>query len=198
MKAKEIFKKGEHTVKESVEITWDLMEETQFWNIIERSKEISPSNYKKQIVALKQELQKLTALEILTFENRMHTILNKAKEQEVWEAAYIMIGKCNKWQFMIFREWLISLGKSAFYSALAHPDSLVAYDLNITVNQIEAIEGLSFVAVDVYEEKTGGEIPSMMDHINNAINVPLLASELDGVSNRYPKLWAKWKLHKIC
>lgn len=173
--------------KEPVQDSEKLMDSDNFWKIIGTSKTNSSGEYEKQQVELEKELLKLTAIEILEFDNKFRTLRGEVYNWDFWAAAYIINGGCSDDCFSDFRGWLIGQGKMVFENA---------------VNDIETIselkntndgdwEGLSYIPTDAYEKKTGNQIPNGIRE-NFEIKGDEWREEGDDLKNRYPKLWTKF------
>jgi hypothetical protein len=175
--------------KEPVQDSNNLMVESKFWEIIKTSKSNSKGNYEKQQIELNKELSKLTAIEILEFDNQFRTLRGQAYTWDLWAAAYIMNGGCSDDCFSDFRGWLIGQGKEIFENGMQNPESLVELKHDMDNDDWE---GLSYVARDVYEKKTGGkEMPNGI-----AENFEIIGEEWeeddDVLKAKYPKLHEKW------
>ena len=175
--------------KEPVQDSNNLMVESKFWEIIKTSKSNSKGNYEKQQIELDKELSKLTAIEILEFDNQFRTLRGQAYTWDLWAAAYIMNGGCSDDCFSDFRGWLIGQGKEIFENGMQNPESLVELKHDMDNDDWE---GLSYVARDVYEKKTGGkEMPNGI-----AENFEIIGEEWeeddDVLKAKYPKLHEKW------
>lgn len=70
-------------------------------------------------------------------------------------AAYLMHGGCSDDGFIDFRYTLISKGRVVYENALTDPDSLAAPGPDLEMEN----ELFGYVAGEVFEEKTKGEIP---------------------------------------
>lgn len=140
----------------------ELMDEAQFWQLIENALNIAKQNddYQEeqiaQATALSDALHALDWQEVVAFHNRLNALMAVSYLDTLWCAAYIMQGGCSDDGFEYFRRWLISRGQSTFESAITHPDSLAAQMEN-NRDHFE-FEDLAFVAADVFAEQTGHEI----------------------------------------
>ena len=166
--------------------TKELMDENQFWKIIEVSQSNSKGDYEKQQVELELELTKLVALDILKFDNRFSKHRGDAYKWELWGAAYIMNGGCSDDCFSDFRGWLIGKGKEAYYNALTNPETLIEQKHDMDNDDWE---GLSYVAMTAYEKKTESQMPKGIQE-----NFEIIGNEWeeDDLRNKFPKLWSKW------
>lgn len=166
----------------------ELMDADRFWKLIETTKSNSRGNYEKQQEELKNELNKIEPIDILKFDNRFRTYRGDAFKWELWGAAYIMNGGCSDDCFSDFRGWLIGQGKEAYFKAMSNPETLSS--LNHDMDN-DDWEGLSYVPMTCYEQKTGAQIPKGIQE-----NVEITGEEWDedgdDLKNKFPKLWAKW------
>lgn len=181
-----LFRKKEqsNTPKEPVQNSEKLMDSDKFWEIIATSKSNSSGDYEKQQTELKMELLKLTAIEILEFDNKFRTLRGEVYTWDFWAAAYIINGGCSDDCFSDFRGWLIGQGKSIFENAVK--------DVS-TLTQLEDTndgkwEGLSYVPTDAYEKKTGNDMPQGIRE-NMEITGVEWDEEGDDLKIKYPELW---------
>ncbi|MBE0393371.1 hypothetical protein BJQ96_03235 [Flavobacterium sp. PL0002] len=186
---KEFFKyqNTETEIKEPVQDSKQLMEAEKFWKIIEICKTNSFGNYEKQQSELSKELIKLTAIEVLEFDNKFRTLKGEIYNWDFWASAYIINGGCSDDCFSDFRGWLIGQGKSIFESAVQNIENLS--ELSETNNG--DWEGLSYVPNDIYIKKTGNNIPQGIQE-----NIEISGEEWEEdetyLKNKYPKLWSKF------
>src|SRR4051812_14104529 len=80
-----------------------LMDEDQFWSIIQTAKDNSYGDYEQQQEELADELRKLTPNDIILFENRFRHFRGQANTWELWGAIYIIHGGCGDDSFNDFR-----------------------------------------------------------------------------------------------
>lgn len=173
--------------KEPVQNSEKLMNDDQFWKIIAVSKTNSSGDYEKQQTELEKELLKLTAIEILEFDNKFRTLRGEVYNWNFWAAAYIINGGCSDDCFSDFRGWLIGQGKTIFESAVENIETLA--ELNETNDG--DWEGLSYIPTEAYEKKTGNDMPHGIQE-NFEITGEEWNEEGDDLKNNFPKLWAKF------
>jgi hypothetical protein len=166
----------------------ELMDEDGFWKIIETTKSNSRGNYENQQEELKNELNKIDPIDILKFDNRFRTYRGNAYKWELWGAAYIMNGGCSDDCFSDFRGWLIGQGKDAYFNAMSNPETLSI--LNHDMDN-DDWEGLSYVPMTSYEQKTGKQMPKGIQE-NIEITGEEWKEDGDDLKNKFPKLWVKW------
>lgn len=183
-------KKQKSEPKEPVQNSEKLMNADQFWGIITISKANSSGDYEKQQTELEKELLKLTAIEILEFDNKFRTLRGDVYNWNFWAAAYIINGGCSDDCFSYFRGWLIGQGKSIFENAVLNIETLS----ELKETNDGDWEGLSYIPTDVYEKKTGNYMPNGIRE-NFEITGEEWNEEGDDLKNKFPKLWAKFGIY---
>lgn len=184
---KEFFKFQNTEISESIQDSKEVMESEKFWKIIEVTKSESYGDYEKQQSLLKRELLKLTATEVLEFDNKFRTLRGKIYTWDFWAAAYIINGGCSDDCFSDFRGWLIGQGQSIFENAIQNIETLT----ELKETNDGDWEGLSYIATDVYENKTGKDIPQGVQE-NFEITGEEWEEDENDLKNRFPKLYAKF------
>jgi hypothetical protein len=186
---KEFFKyqNSETEIKETVQDSKQLMESEKFWKIIETTKSKSLGDYEKQQSELEKELTKLTANGILEFDNKFRTLRGEVYNWNFWAAAYIINGGCSDDCFSDFRGWLIGQGQSIYENAIQNIETLT--ELKET-NEGDW-EGLSYIATDVYEKKTGNDMPQGIQE-NFEIAGEEWEEDENDLKKRFPKLYTKF------
>lgn len=186
---KEFFKyqNSETEIKETTQDSKKLMETKEFWKIIETTKFKSLGDYEKQQSELEKELTKLTANDVLEFDNKFRTLRGKIYNWNFWAAAYIINGGCSDDCFSDFRGWLIGQGQSIYENAIQNIETLT--ELNETNDG--DWEGLSYIATDVYEKKTGNDMPKGIQE-NFEITGEEWEEDENDLKNRFPKLYTKF------
>ena len=123
----------------------------EFWAIIDKVKDSSEPE-----VDVKELLERLSPEELTSYQEHFDILHENAYRWNLWGAAYIMNGGCSDDGFMDFRYGLISKGKGIYENALVDPDSLAKIGTEVELSN----ELFGYVAGEVYEEKTGSEIPT--------------------------------------
>ncbi len=140
------------------------MTEQEFWNIITDSRsewnpQLTTGNMDRQLDRLQILLSRLTPEDIVAFKKWYAQFHVAAYHWDLWAVAYLVNGGCSDDGFHYFRDWLISMGKDVYDRGMADADALVdvftSPDLEIT-----DFEEFGYVAGEVYEAKTGQEIPA--------------------------------------
>lgn len=171
------------------------MDKKQFWELIEKTRQMSNSDPNEQANLLVVELTVLSESEILSFQAILDELQDEAYIAELWEMAYIVGGGCSDDGFMDFRAWLIGQGKNVFEKALADPESLVDV---VEVGQETQVEALLYVAMNAYGLTTGKDIDTMPKRVKP---LPELKGKLhqneDSILARFPKatekFWQWWQ-----
>lgn len=174
-------------IKETVQDSKQLMETEKFWKIIETTKSKSLGDYEKQQSELEKELLKLTAKEVLEFNNKFRTLRGEIYNWNFWAAAYIINGGCSDDCFSDFRGWLIGQGKSIFNNAIQNIETLS----ELKETNDGDWEGLSYIPTDIYEKKTKNDIPKGIQE-NFEITGEEWEEDENDLKNRFPKLYAKF------
>jgi len=99
---------------------------------------------------------------------------------------FVISGGCSDDGFEYFRCWLIAQGKAVFEAALKDPDSLSELDIEDDPEE----EELLYLAPEIYEEKTGEEMPSTGSPDPSEPTGD--AWDEDSVEELFPKLAAKY------
>jgi hypothetical protein len=149
-------------LKEVSQITADadttnlLMEENEFWKLIDKSSAAANNNYQQQISSLKTLLLVLDPSDIEKFGNRFTALLAASYDYGLWGAAYVINGGCSDDCFHYFRVYLIGHGKEKFYQTIKNPETCASW---IKSEEEDNWEGLQYAIMDAYKQKTGKEIP---------------------------------------
>lgn len=143
--------------------TAKMMDEDQFWNIIEKSLNNS-KNQESQEKFLINELRKLPLEKIIGFRLRTDKLLYDTYNSEMWCAAYIMNGGCSDDSFEYFRCWLISRGKGTYQKAKGNPDTLITEV--VTGQDYYEFELFWYVALEAFERNTGKNLYDFIDYDN--------------------------------
>ena len=169
-----------------------LMDEDQFWKIIQTSKDNSRGNFEEQKEELAKELRKLAPDDIILFGNSFRYFRGQANTWELWGAIYIIHGGCGEDSFNDFREWVLGQGKDFYYKTVKDSESLVGLDTD-TMDKIEW-EGLGYIPSSVFEEITGQEMPYPFKEQIETTGTKW-AEASDDLKNMFPKLCAKFPGH---
>ena len=174
----------------SLKKTSKMMDEQNFWNIVEKSLK-ETTNQDDQEAWLIKELQKLTLEEIIGFRLRTDKLLYDTYTSEMWCAGYLMNGGCSDDCFEYFRCWIISRGTDIYNKVKQNPDSLI--DEVVDGQNWYDFESFWYVAIKAFETSTGKDLYDFIDNDN------FTTSE-----GNYPPIEFNWKeddpetMKKIC
>jgi hypothetical protein len=147
--------------KETPKVTSEMMNEDQFWSIIETSLTAS-KDLEAHAKDLTKSLSKLSSEEVIGFYLREQKLRFDSYTSDLWCAGYIINSGCSDDSFEYFRCWIIAHGKEVFYSSFKNPDSLSElYSKEIDYHEFE---DLMYVASNAFEKKTGKEIEDFVDY----------------------------------
>jgi hypothetical protein len=163
-----------------------LMQENDFWNIIEQSLVAAPHKYEEQITALKMILLTLDPVDIVLFDNRFTDLLALSYDYKLWGAAHIINHGCSDDCFYCFRQYLIAQGKDKFYQSLANPDTCTDW---IKTEEQENWEGLQYAAFEAYKQRTGVDIPQQYNPSFELKGKPFV---LGNLASQYPRLMERF------
>lgn len=171
------------------------MEDDQFWAIIDRTA-LHEADTRLQTEALRQELNALTAEEVVAFSNTLQRHLARAYRWDLWAVGYIIEGGMSDDGFEYFRRWLLSKGRTLFERILVHPDDLADLLADSTQGGLD-YEAFATVSWDVWGEKTGfspDEIPLNLDLMidgKDPAGEPFQEDEAWLAAN-FPRTWARF------
>jgi len=156
-----------------------------FWELIDKSK-LGADDCGEQTNNLSQLLSELEPQEIISFSEHLNQKLIDSYRWDLWAVAYIVNGGASDDGFLYFRGWLVAQGKDYFEASLANPENAAN---NAIVGEFNECEDILYVARQVYEERTGDEIPTILSE-------PLEPAgenwEEEDVEQKFPKIAEKF------
>jgi hypothetical protein len=167
-----------------------LMDEEQFWRIIQITKDNSQNDYEKQQEELEYELNKLTPDELILFGNRFRYFRGQANTWELWGAIYIIQGGCGDDSFNDFREWVIVQGKDFYYKTINDPETLAELDAEF-IEETADFEGVGYIPSKVFNDLTGQEMQYTFQE-NQTTSGKEWNEEGDDLKNMFPRIYAKY------
>ncbi|MDX3580078.1 MULTISPECIES: DUF4240 domain-containing protein [unclassified Streptomyces] len=172
------------------------MDETEFWELVDASREAAEGDPEEQADQLVERLLRLDPEAVLDFARHFESRYNRAYRWDLWGAAWLLMDGASDDAFDFFRCWLIGQGREVFEGALhGDPDSLA----DLLDDFDEEIDGdgeeLGYAADEAYEQLTGMVAPDL--------GIPPAAAEPEGtpvdfenegaLAERYPRLWQRFK-----
>ena len=170
----------------SSDTTKQIMEEDDFWKLIDKSRSISNNDYQTQISSLKTILLTLEPGDIEKFDNTFTALLAASYDYKVWGASYVINGGCSDDCFDYFRQYLIGHGKEKFYQTIKDPESCASW---IKSEEEDNWEGLQSPAMEAFKQKTGKNIPKTYQPKFELKGKPF---DEETVTKQYPKLAKKF------
>ncbi|MCX4761420.1 DUF4240 domain-containing protein [Streptomyces sp. NBC_01275] len=172
------------------------MDETEFWELVDASREAAEGDPEEQADLLVERLLRLDPESVLDFARHFESRYNRAYRWDLWGAAWVLLDGASDDAFDFFRCWLIGQGREVFEGALhGDPDSLA----DLLDDFDEEIDGdgeeLGYAADEAYEQLTGTVAPDL--------GIPPAPAEPEGapvafenegaLAERYPRLWQRFK-----
>lgn len=170
----------------SSDTTKQIMDEDDFWKLIDKSRSISNNDYQTQISSLKTILLTLQPTEIEKFDNTFTALLAASYDYNLWGASYVINGGCSDDCFDYFRQYIIGHGKEKFYQTIKDPESCASW---MKSEEEDNWEGLQYPAMEAYKQKTGKEIPKTYQPKFELKGKPF---DEETVMKQYPKLAKKF------
>ncbi|WP_433859877.1 DUF4240 domain-containing protein [Streptomyces kronopolitis] len=171
------------------------MDETEFWELIDSSREVAEGDPEEQADALVERLLGLDPDAVVDFARHFEARYNRAYSWDLWAAATLLLGGAGDDAFDYFRCWLIGQGREVFEGALHDPDQLA----ELLDDFDEALDGdaeeLGYAADEAYEQLTGGVMPDL------ALPAPpreptggyLDFEDDQALAERLPRLWDRFR-----
>jgi Protein of unknown function (DUF4240) len=169
------------------------MDRDQFWSMIDTAPQAGGGDVEQQAALLKAELRRLPLTKVVGFHRVLEDLQAESFSVELWGAAEAIVDMVSEDHFFGFRGWLIAQGRGAYQTAVADPDSLADIPgLHADEEMLPWGEAMWFVAAEVHEERTGGELPPEACWTTELIGSwwPYDQEEL---RRRYPRLWARFR-----
>jgi hypothetical protein len=164
------------------------MDKAQFWQLIEASQN-KKRDCDKQATKLEKLLDKLSAEEILGFENIFDSLLVESYRWDLWAVAYIVNGGCSDDGFEYFRYWLIEQGQTYFEAALESPERAA----DAAQFEEAECEEIRYATHAPYESKTGTpihEVSKGISYSDEPVGKPWNEEDLEAL---FPRLYARFE-----
>ncbi|WP_162467338.1 DUF4240 domain-containing protein [Streptomyces cavernae] len=172
------------------------MDETEFWELIDTTREGAEGDPEDQADLLVERLVQLDPDAVLDFARHFESRFNRAYRWDLWGAAWVLLDGASDDAFDFFRCWLIGQGREVFEGALHDPDELVTLLTDFDEELDGDGEELGYAADEAYEQLTGT--------VAADLGIPPAPSEPEGtpldleddkvLAERYPKLWERFRV----
>ena len=126
----------------------------RFWEVVDLARSNGGNESEARVEALQTLLNGESLEELQSFQDHYDQMIMKSYTWDLWGAAYVMNGGCSDDGFRYFQDWLISEGRKVFEKAIDEADSLA----DVAVDDYAENELFGYVALEVFNQKGGGEI----------------------------------------
>ncbi|MBN0047336.1 DUF4240 domain-containing protein [Streptomyces actuosus] len=171
------------------------MDETEFWDLVDTSREAAEGDPEEQADVLVDRLRQLDPEGVLDFARHFEARYNRAYRWDLWGAAWVLLDGASDDAFDFFRCWLIGQGREVFEGALHDPDSLAGL-LGDFDEEIDGDgEDIGYAADEAYEQLTGGVAPDLglPPQPAEPEGTPLDFENEQALAERFPKLWDRFR-----
>ncbi|MFI6206482.1 DUF4240 domain-containing protein [Streptomyces sp. NPDC051041] len=171
-----------------------MRDETEFWELIDATREAAGGDPEEQADLLVERLVRLDPEAVLDFARHFEARYDRAYTWDLWAAAWILLGGAGDDAFDSFRCWLIGQGREVYEGAVRDPDALAGLLDGFDEELDGDGEGLGYAADEAYERLTGTVAPDL--------DVPPAPPEPRGtpvdleddraLAERLPRLWERF------
>ncbi|GAA0462236.1 DUF4240 domain-containing protein [Streptomyces sp. NPDC046215] len=171
------------------------MDETEFWELIDSSREAAEGDAEEQADALVERLMQLDPERVVDFARHFEARYNRAYLWELWGAAAVLLNGASDDVFDYFRCWLIGQGREVFEGAVHDPDQLAEL-LEDFDDEVDGDgEDLGYAADEAYEQLTGAETPDLglPPPPREPEGTPFDPEDDEALAERFPRLWDRFR-----
>jgi hypothetical protein len=170
------------------------MDETDFWQLIDETRESAEGDPVDHADLLVERLGQLTPDEVVDFARLFESRFRRAYRWDLWAAAHLLLRGADDDAFDYFRCWLIGQGREVFEGALAEPDDLAELAPEFDEEQDGDAEELGYAADEAYEQLTGMPLPDLGLGAEPAEPEGPYVDVEDGerMAERFPQLWERF------
>ncbi|KQV16795.1 MULTISPECIES: DUF4240 domain-containing protein [unclassified Kitasatospora] len=166
------------------------MYETDFWQLIDETRDAAEGDPDDQAEALVERLAQLTPDDVVDFARLFEARFQRAYRYDLWAAAYLMLDGASEDTFDFFRCWLIGQGREVFEGALHQPDDLAELVPDFDEEEDGEAEDLGYAADEAHEQLTGLPLPDLGTRQPRQPEGDSFDFEDAGqMAKRFPRLW---------
>lgn len=139
------------------------VKESKFWKLIDLGVKKGKNDERLVSEEVYKVLRFYSPKEIIGYAKRLFLLKNEAHISNFWAAAYLLQGGCTDDDFIDFKDWVVSLGKTAFDKSLKDPDFLLKPWQKRTENKNKTeldIGNLSDAIWQAYKTRAGVVLPT--------------------------------------
>ncbi|EON75709.1 hypothetical protein ADIS_3799 [Lunatimonas lonarensis] len=180
------FKKAIST-QESIHVADFLLDESAFWDLIDKTRKKSKDNFKNQCGLLKQYFEDSNTGDLLAFQSRLFYFILKYNSYKL-QAAFSIVSYSTPFaDYGAFLEWMISKGETLANNYIQNPELLE----NANFSGIDNSVGMSTFLGEVYNTKTGKLVPTIEGFDENALDDSEIIDP-KMIPDSFPRLWKKF------
>ena len=171
-----------------------MMDETEFWEIIDASREDAEGDPEEQADLLVERLTRLDPDSVLDYARHFEARYNRAYLWDLWGAAAVLFDGAGDETFDSFRCWLIGQGREVYEGAVHDPDALAELLADFDVEIDGDGEEIGFAADEAYEQLTGAETPDLGIPMpgGEPLGAPFDLEDDKVLAVRFPRLWERF------
>jgi uncharacterized protein DUF4240 len=172
-----------------------VMDETEFWALIDSTREDAEGDPEEQADLLIERLTRLDPDAVMFFARHFESRYNRASQWDLWAAAWILLDGVSDDAFDAFRCWLIGQGREVFEHAAHDADSLAEVLEGFDEELDGDAEDLGYAADEAYEQLTGTVMPDLglPEPPEDPVGVSLNLEDDAALAERLPKLWDRFR-----
>ncbi|WP_181768874.1 DUF4240 domain-containing protein [Streptomyces albidus (ex Kaewkla and Franco 2022)] len=170
------------------------MDETEFWALIDSTREDAEGDPEEQAELLIERLTRLDPEAVMFFARHFESRYSRANQWDLWAAAWILLDGVSDDAFDAFRCWLIGQGREVFETAAHDADSLADVLEGFDEELDGDAEDLGYAADEAYEQLTGIVMPDLglPEPPEDPSGVSLNLEDDTALAERLPKLWDRF------
>ncbi|MFD8590443.1 DUF4240 domain-containing protein [Streptomyces sp. NPDC059637] len=172
------------------------MDETEFWEIVDSTREAAGGDPEEQTDLLVGRLLKLDPESVLDFARQFAVRYRRAYTWDLWGAAAVMLDGASDDAFDSFRSWLVSRGRRVYEGAVHEPDRLAELVPDFDPETDGEAEEFGYAADEAYEQLTGEPLPDTGDREPEEPEEPggevVDFEDEIALADRFPRLWERF------
>ncbi|MFI1796053.1 DUF4240 domain-containing protein [Streptomyces sp. NPDC020379] len=171
------------------------MDETEFWELIDATREAAEGDAEDQADLLVERLMQLDPDDVVDFARHFEARYNRSYLWDLWGAASVLLNGAGDDAFDYFRCWLIGQGREVFEGGIHDPDHLAEL-LEDFDDEVDGDgEDLGYAADEAYEQLTGAETPDLALPAppREPLGTPFDLEDESVLAERFPRLWSRFR-----